>query len=117
MKNEPMQLAGARRCGAKTRSGRPCRSPAVHGRPRCRMHGCAPGSGGPPGEQNGMFKHGRYSRRTKELGALMRKMAKDGEALVARTMVDAGLRPLKAIRRKAHVRKALAAAKAKEEQE
>jgi len=43
----------------------------------------------------------------------MRKLAREGEALVARTMHEAGFRPLKAIRRKAHVRKALAAAKAK----
>ena len=29
------------RCGAKTRTGKPCRSPAVQGRSRCRMHGGA----------------------------------------------------------------------------
>src|SRR5215472_1618640 len=62
-------------------------------RPRCRMHGCAPGSGGPPGERNGMFRHGRYTRRTKELGALMRKLARDGEAMVARVMDAHGLKP------------------------
>ncbi len=27
------------RCGAKTRSGCPCKAPAVHGKLRCRMHG------------------------------------------------------------------------------
>ena len=32
------------RCGAKTRSGGACRSPAVSGRKRCRMHGGARGS-------------------------------------------------------------------------
>jgi len=37
------------RCGARTRSGKPCRSPAVRGRRRCRMHGGAPGSGAPRG--------------------------------------------------------------------
>jgi hypothetical protein len=31
------------RCGAKTRSGGACRSPAVAGKKRCRMHGGAPG--------------------------------------------------------------------------
>ncbi|MFZ1148666.1 MAG: HGGxSTG domain-containing protein [Xanthobacteraceae bacterium] len=35
------------RCGAMTRSGRPCRSPAVRGKRRCRMHGGAAGSGAP----------------------------------------------------------------------
>ena len=29
------------RCGAKTRSGMPCKSPAVKGKKRCRMHGGA----------------------------------------------------------------------------
>jgi len=51
-------LAKARRCGAKTRAGHPCRQAAVRGRPRCRMHGGAKGSGGPLGGRNGNFKHG-----------------------------------------------------------
>jgi hypothetical protein len=33
------------RCGAKIRCGGSCRSPAVRGKRRCRMHGGAPGSG------------------------------------------------------------------------
>src|ERR1700756_4621 len=49
------------RCGAKTRSGKPCRSPAVQGRKRCRMHGGAPGSGAPRGNKNAL-KHGVYTR-------------------------------------------------------
>jgi hypothetical protein len=28
---------------------------------RCRMHGGAPGSGGPKGPRNGNYKHGRYT--------------------------------------------------------
>src|SRR5215203_4911868 len=40
------------RCGAKTRSGCSCRSPAVHGKKRCRMHGGAQGSGAPKANQN-----------------------------------------------------------------
>ena len=49
------------RCGAKTRSGKPCRSPAVSGKKRCRMHGGAPGSGAPRGNKNAL-KHGLYTR-------------------------------------------------------
>jgi hypothetical protein len=45
------------RCGAKTRLGKPCNSPAVRGKKRCRMHGGAPGSRAPPGNQNAL-KHG-----------------------------------------------------------
>ena len=57
-------LSQAARCGARTRSGGPCRSPAVTGRRRCRMHGGAQGSGGPKGARNGNYKHGRYTAQT-----------------------------------------------------
>ena len=49
------------RCGAKTRSGGTCRSPAVHGKKRCRMHGGAQGSGAPRANQNAR-KHGLFTR-------------------------------------------------------
>ena len=49
------------RCGARTRSGKPCRSPAVAGKTRCRMHGGAKGSGAPKGNKNAL-KHGLYTR-------------------------------------------------------
>jgi uncharacterized protein YjcR len=49
------------RCGAQTRSGRPCQSPSVQGKKRCRMHGGAPGSGAPRGNKNAL-KHGRFTR-------------------------------------------------------
>ncbi len=48
------------RCGARSRSGRPCRSPAVRGKSRCRMHGGARGSGAQPGNRNAL-EHGHYS--------------------------------------------------------
>lgn len=49
------------RCGAKTRTGGSCRSPAVSGKRRCRMHGGAPGSGAPRGNKNAI-KNGFYTR-------------------------------------------------------
>jgi hypothetical protein len=49
------------RCGARTRSGAPCKSSPVTGRRRCRMHGGADGSGAPKGAKNGNYKHGRYT--------------------------------------------------------
>ena len=49
------------RCGAKTRSGGACRSPAVQGRKRCRMHGGAPGSGAPMANLNAR-KHGLFTK-------------------------------------------------------
>lgn len=54
-------MKAAARCGAKTRSGEACRSPAVQGKTRCRMHGGASGSGAPVGNRNAL-KHGRYTR-------------------------------------------------------
>ena len=53
----PMQAVP--RCGARTRSGAPCRSPCVTGSARCRMHG-GKGSGAPRGNRNA-FRHGCYS--------------------------------------------------------
>jgi hypothetical protein len=49
------------RCGAKIRSGGLCRSPAVRGKKRCRMHGGAPGSGAPRANQNAR-RHGLFTR-------------------------------------------------------
>ena len=49
------------RCGARTRDGHPCRSPAVRGKLRCRMHGGAPGSGAPRKNKNAL-KSGFYTR-------------------------------------------------------
>jgi hypothetical protein len=37
--NEPLALREAPRCGARTRQGKPCQSPIVKGKRRCRMHG------------------------------------------------------------------------------
>jgi hypothetical protein len=48
------------RCGARTRIGTACRSPVVHGKRRCRMHGGAEGSGAPLGNKNA-FRHGHYA--------------------------------------------------------
>lgn len=54
----PMQVAP--RCGASTRSGKPCAAPAVAGAARCRMHG-GKGSGAPKGNQNART-HGLYDQ-------------------------------------------------------
>lgn len=49
----------APRCGARTRKGKPCQSPAIRGRKRCRMHGGK--SPGPPKGSKNAWKHGRQS--------------------------------------------------------
>jgi hypothetical protein len=69
----------APRCGARTRGGSPCRSPAVKGKIRCRMHGGAKGSGGPEGPRNGNWRHGLRSRETiavRTIGRMLLRLAK-----------------------------------------
>src|SRR4051794_5526262 len=43
-------------CGARTRGGSPCRSPAVRGKRRCRMHGAW---AGPPRGNRNALRHGQ----------------------------------------------------------
>jgi hypothetical protein len=63
------------RCGARTRNGSPCQSPAMPNG-RCRMHG-GPSPGAPKGNRNA-FKHGRYTAEAiasrREVAALIRAM-------------------------------------------
>jgi len=54
------RMHGSPRCGARTRSGAPCRAPAVAGKARCRKHGGGAGSGGQAGNRNA-WKDGLYS--------------------------------------------------------
>jgi hypothetical protein len=69
------------RCGARTRSGKPCMSPAVHGNERCRMHGGAPGSGAPRGNQNAL-KHGLYTREAIEERRQLRNLMRQSRLLI-----------------------------------
>ena len=69
------------RCGAKTRSGKPCQSPTVRGRKRCRMHGGAKGSGAPPGNRNAM-KHGLYTRLAIEERKMLNRLIRDSKKLL-----------------------------------
>ena len=102
------------RCGARTRSGSPCRSPALRNKRRCRLHGgWSPGA--PRGERHPNFKTGRYTREAREISKYFTELAKSGEVLLATTLDGVGLgRKLPArLRRRAHVKKARAAATAK----
>jgi len=69
------------RCGAKTRSGEPCMSPAVSGRNRCRMHGGAPGSGAPLGNKNAL-KHGQYTSEAIEERQAVQTLLRQSRALI-----------------------------------
>ena len=76
-----MQLAEAPRCGAKTRSGKPCEAPAVKGKLRCRMHG-GNSPGAPKGNKNA-FKHGLYAAGSVELKSQLNSAMKMLKLLMA----------------------------------
>jgi uncharacterized protein YjcR len=57
---DPAPMLASPRCGAKTRTHGSCRSPAVRGKRRCRMHGGAAGSGAPKGNRNAR-RHGLFT--------------------------------------------------------
>jgi hypothetical protein len=80
-KRNTAPMLSSPRCGARTRAGTPCRSPAVRGKERCRMHGGARGSGAPKGNQNAL-KHGTYTEVALRERAEMRTLIKQTEDLL-----------------------------------
>ena len=76
-------MLSSRRCGAKTRSGKPCLSPAVSGKARCRMHGGAAGSGAPRGNQNAL-KYGQHTRDAVEERRQLREFLRQSRMLIQR---------------------------------
>ena len=62
------------RCGAKTRSGSPCQSPAMPNG-RCRMHGGS-SLGTPKGKRNGSYRHGRFTNDAIAMRQTMRTWVK-----------------------------------------
>ena len=80
-KRNTAPMLSSPRCGARTRSGTSCRSPAVHGKKRCRMHGGAKGSGAPRGNQNAL-KHGHYTKQAIEERKNLRQLIRDAESLI-----------------------------------
>lgn len=69
------------RCGAKTRKGTPCQSPAVAGKKRCRMHGGAKGSGAPICNQNA-YKTGLHTAEAKAFKKHIRDLMRESRNLI-----------------------------------
>ena len=69
------------RCGAKTRTAGKCRSPAVRGKRRCRMHGGAKGSGAPKANQNSL-KHGSFTKAALQERAVIRELSRKTEEML-----------------------------------
>jgi hypothetical protein len=74
--NNPMhpvwRLRRAPRCLARSRrSGQPCKSPAMRGKKRCRLHGGG-STGAPKGRANGNYRHGLRTRELVEMKRAVR---------------------------------------------
>ncbi len=88
-KNYPFLLSP--RCGAKTRKGKPCRSPAMPNG-RCRMHGGK--STGPKTEagrkrcSEARLIHGFYSKEYQEIISTANKIIKEAKAFLAEMPSD-----------------------------
>ena len=68
-------------CGARARSGNPCKNPPIAGKRRCRMHGGTHGSGAPTGNRNAL-KHGLYTAGAKAERREVRRLIAESEALL-----------------------------------
>ena len=80
-KRNTIPMLASPRCGAKTRTGNRCRSPAVRGKKRCRMHGGAKGSGAPKGNQNAL-RHGGHTKVAREQRARLRAYVRQAAKLL-----------------------------------
>jgi hypothetical protein len=76
--NSPLPMHLSPRCSARSkRTGEGCKAPAVTGWKVCRFHGAR--GGGPKGECNGSYRHGRFTceaiARRRELSGWVKAMA------------------------------------------
>lgn len=70
------------KCGAKTRSGLPCKSPIVRHKKRCRMHG-GTNHGAPIGNQNAL-KQGFNTKESRHLQKQTNKLLVDCKQLLTK---------------------------------
>ena len=70
------------RCGAKTRSGQSCRSPAVNGKKRCRMQ-AAPMGRARHGARKNALKHGMYTKKVMEEERQCRELVRQSRKLLS----------------------------------
>lgn len=74
------------KCGARTRSGRPCAAPAIQGKKRCRLHGgLSTGPQTAEGLKRLIFDKLKHGRRSKYFRAALR------QAGIAATSIEASL--------------------------
>ncbi len=75
----PSPMHRSPRCGARTRAGSPCRSPAVRGKRRCRMHGA---HAGPPEGNKNALKHGARTAEALAWRRAVRELLAEARELV-----------------------------------
>ncbi|PKL48116.1 MAG: hypothetical protein CVV42_10675 [Candidatus Riflebacteria bacterium HGW-Riflebacteria-2] len=73
------------RCGAKTRSGKPCQSPCIKGKRRCRMHG---GNAGAPMGNKNAWKHGGRSQATIDNRKYTNGILREAREMIKRMEAD-----------------------------
>ena len=89
-KRNTLAMRASPRCGAKKRMDATCRSPAVAGKSRCRMHGGARGSGEPKGNQNAL-KHGMYTRENLEVQRRVRDLLRESKAFIEEALAHVAI--------------------------
>jgi hypothetical protein len=68
------------RCGAKTRSGKPCQRIGNLRNGRCKLHGGR--AGGPFAERNGAWRHGNATKEAKAQRLMIRTLLRDVDNLL-----------------------------------
>jgi hypothetical protein len=80
MTNRSNPFPAMSRCGAKTRSGKPCRRIGNARNGRCILHGGR--AGAPSGRRNGNWRHGGRSNESKAQRQAIRAMLLDAVNLL-----------------------------------
>ncbi len=73
-------FASLPRCGAKTRSGRPCQRIGNKRNGRCKLHGGR--AGAPSGERNGAWRHGGRSKEAAAQRKAIRAILREAQQLL-----------------------------------
>jgi hypothetical protein len=68
------------RCGAKTRSGKPCRRIGNLRNGRCKLHGGR--AGAPLGKRNGAWRHGNETKEAKAQRLTIRTLLRNADNLL-----------------------------------
>jgi hypothetical protein len=75
-------FATMERCGAKTRSGKPCQRIGNKRNGRCKLHGGR--AGAPSGERNGAWRHGGRTKEAIAQQKAIRALLRDATQVLRR---------------------------------